>query len=63
MMETARTVDEVGGKVAIVGAKVVAEDLDPAANELARDGIAPLVADVAADDSAERAVALAEERF
>ena len=81
MAEIAKTVDEVGGKVAIVtgaasgigraitkllhvrGAKVVAEDMDPAVNDLARDGIAPLVADVSTDGSAEQAVALAGERF
>ncbi len=45
------------------GAKVVAEDVDPAIEALARDGVAPLVADVAADGSAEHAIALAEERF
>ena len=45
------------------GAKVVAEDIDPAVEELARDGIVPLAADVTGDGSAERAVALAEERF
>ena len=45
------------------GAKIVAEDVDPAVEALARDGVAPLVADVTADSSAERAVALAEEQF
>ncbi len=45
------------------GAKVVAEDVDPAVEALTRDGIAPLVADVTADGSAERAVALATGRF
>ena len=45
------------------GAKVVAEDVNPAVEELARDGVAPLVADVAADGSAEAAVKLAVERF
>jgi NAD(P)-dependent dehydrogenase (short-subunit alcohol dehydrogenase family) len=81
MAEIARSVDEVGGKVAIVtgaasgigraitellharGAKVIAEDIDPVVNELTRDGIVPLVADVAADGSAEEAVALAREHF
>ena len=71
MAEIARSVDEVGGKVAIVtgaasgvgraitellharGAKVIAEDMDPAVNELTRDGIVPLVADVTDDGSAE----------
>ena len=45
------------------GAKVVAEDIDPAVEGLTRDGIAPLVADVSQEDSAERAVTLAQERF
>jgi 3alpha(or 20beta)-hydroxysteroid dehydrogenase len=45
------------------GARVVAEDVNPAVEELARAGIAPLVADVSQDGSAERAVALALERF
>lgn len=45
------------------GAKVVAEDIDPAVEELARDGLVPLVADISADGSAEKAVALAVERF
>ncbi len=45
------------------GAKVVAEDIDPAVEALARDGIAPLVADVSRQESAERAVSLAQERF
>ena len=45
------------------GAKVVAEDIDAAVEDLARDGLVPLVADVSADGSAEKAVALAVERF
>jgi NAD(P)-dependent dehydrogenase (short-subunit alcohol dehydrogenase family) len=34
------------------GAKVVAEDIDPTVEQLARDGVAPLVADVSLDGSA-----------
>lgn len=34
------------------GAKVVAEDIDPAVNDLARDGVTPWVADVALESSA-----------
>ena len=45
------------------GAKVVAEDINPTVEGLARDGIVPLVADVSREDSAERAVTLARERF
>lgn len=45
------------------GAKVVAEDIDPAVLELERDGLVALVADVTLDGSAEKAVALAVERF
>ena len=45
------------------GAKVVAEDIDPAVEDLARDGMVPLVADVTADGSAEKAVALATHHF
>ena len=45
------------------GAKVVAEDIDPAVKELERDGLINLTADVTADGSAERAVALAVDRF
>jgi len=45
------------------GAKVVAEDLNPAVQELARPGLVPLVADITEDGAAERAVALAVEQF
>ena len=45
------------------GAKVVAEDFNPAVEELACDGLVPLVADISADGSAEKAVALAVGRF
>lgn len=45
------------------GAKVVAEDIDPAVKELERDGLAALVADVTAEGSAEKAVGLALSRF
>lgn len=45
------------------GAKVVAEDIDPAVEALARPGLVPLVADITEDGSAETAVALAVERF
>jgi NAD(P)-dependent dehydrogenase (short-subunit alcohol dehydrogenase family) len=45
------------------GAYVVAEDIDPAVDALASANVAPLVADICADGSAEKAVALALERF
>ncbi|SDJ96509.1 NAD(P)-dependent dehydrogenase, short-chain alcohol dehydrogenase family [Actinopolyspora mzabensis] len=45
------------------GAKVAAEDRDPAVEQLAQPGIVPLVADVAREDSAARAVALARDEF
>ncbi|HVJ39963.1 MAG TPA: SDR family oxidoreductase [Dongiaceae bacterium] len=45
------------------GAKVVAEDINPAVKELERDGLVSLVADVTADGTAEKAVALAIDRF
>jgi NAD(P)-dependent dehydrogenase (short-subunit alcohol dehydrogenase family) len=45
------------------GAKVVAEDIDPAVTALERDGLTGLVADVTRDGTAEKAVALAVERF
>lgn len=45
------------------GASVIAEDIDPAVNELARKGVVPVVADVTQDGTAEHAVALAVEHF
>lgn len=45
------------------GAMVVAEDLNPAVEELARPGLVPLVADITEDGAAERAVGLAVETF
>ena len=45
------------------GALVVAEDIDVAVNDLARDGIVPFVADITQDGVAEQAVALALARF
>lgn len=45
------------------GAKVVAEDINPEVERLARPGIVPLVADVSKEDSAKKAVALAAETF
>lgn len=43
--------------------KVVAEDLNPDVEHLARPGVATLMADTSQDGSAEQAVALALERF
>jgi NAD(P)-dependent dehydrogenase (short-subunit alcohol dehydrogenase family) len=45
------------------GAMVIAEDIDAKVEELAEDGIVPLVADVTADGSAEKAVGLAVDTF
>ena len=45
------------------GAKVVAEDIDPAVKELEREGIVTLVADITLDGAAEKAVALAVDTF
>lgn len=45
------------------GAYVVAEDIDPAVEALAGPHVVPLVADISTDGSAEKAVALAVERF
>src|SRR5215510_11802899 len=45
------------------GAKVVAEDLDPAVKELERHGLTSLVADITLDGVAEQAVGLAVEQF
>ena len=48
-----------------LGASVVAEDINPAVNELAggRRRIVPFAGDVATEDAAERVVALAVERY
>jgi NAD(P)-dependent dehydrogenase (short-subunit alcohol dehydrogenase family) len=45
------------------GALVIAEDIDPVVENLARDGLVPLVADITQDGVAERAVELATARF
>jgi len=45
------------------GARVVAEDVNPAVGELEDDQVATLPGDVAEPDTARRAVALAHERF
>src|ERR1700748_451999 len=47
------------------GAQVIAEDINPAVEELAKgsDRILPFVGDVASEDSAKRVVALAVERY
>jgi NAD(P)-dependent dehydrogenase (short-subunit alcohol dehydrogenase family) len=45
------------------GAKVVAEDLNPAVEALSRSGLVPLVANITEDGAAERAVGLAVEQF
>ncbi len=45
------------------GAKIVAEDINPEVEKLARPGIATLVGDISQDGSAEKAVALARVRF
>jgi NAD(P)-dependent dehydrogenase (short-subunit alcohol dehydrogenase family) len=45
------------------GASVIAEDINPDVGLLARPGIAPLVADIAGDGSAEQAVASALRAF
>ena len=45
------------------GARIVAEDIDPAVEGLARAGIVPFVADVTQDGVAERATALALQHF
>ena len=47
------------------GAQVIAEDINPAVEELAKgsDRIVPFVGDVASEDSAKRVVALAVERY
>ncbi|ALB53974.1 SDR family oxidoreductase [Cronobacter universalis] len=45
------------------GAKIIAEDINPQVNALAQENIVPLVADISADGSAERAVELAVSHF
>ena len=46
------------------GAKVVAEDIRPIVNNLRRSGkVVPIVGDVTEEDTAQRAIALAVERF
>jgi NAD(P)-dependent dehydrogenase (short-subunit alcohol dehydrogenase family) len=45
------------------GASVVAEDIDPAVEELASDGVAALTGDAAQAGTAQAAVALAHDRF
>lgn len=45
------------------GAKVVAEDVDPAVHQLASDAVAPVQGDVAEPDTVRQAVARARERF
>ncbi|MFT4465077.1 MAG: SDR family NAD(P)-dependent oxidoreductase [Sodalis sp. (in: enterobacteria)] len=45
------------------GARVIAEDIQPEVNQLAAEGLIPLVADITADGAAERAVALAQGTF
>ena len=45
------------------GAKVVAEDIDPKVERLARPGLVPVVADITRDGAAEKAVGTAEEHF
>jgi len=45
------------------GAKVVAEDVDPAVENLAKPGLVPFVADITKDGSAEKAVGLAVQKF
>jgi NAD(P)-dependent dehydrogenase (short-subunit alcohol dehydrogenase family) len=55
---------EVVAQLRAAGASVVAEDIDPAVDELAEDdGVATLCADAAQSDTARAAVALARERF
>ncbi|WP_175159169.1 SDR family NAD(P)-dependent oxidoreductase [Paraburkholderia fynbosensis] len=45
------------------GARVIAEDIDPAVLAMESPSVVPLVADIAAEGSAEKAVALAMDRF
>ncbi|OWJ66718.1 SDR family NAD(P)-dependent oxidoreductase [Inquilinus limosus] len=45
------------------GAKVIAEDINPEVERLARPGVVPMVADISQEDSAAKAVALAVDTF
>jgi len=45
------------------GAKVIAEDMNPSVEDLARPGLVPLVTDISKDGAAERAVGLAVDTF
>ncbi len=45
------------------GAKVVAEDINPEVERLAKPGLVPLIADVSKEDSATKAVAVAVDSF
>jgi len=45
------------------GAKVIAEDMNPSVEDLARPGLVPLVSDISKDGAAERAVGLAVDTF
>src|SRR5262249_27019510 len=45
------------------GARVVAEDINPDVERLAKPGLVPLIADVSKEDSATKAVALAVDSF
>ncbi len=45
------------------GAKVIAEDINPSVEALARDGVVPVVADISKEESAGRAVSMAKDRF
>src|SRR6476660_8475540 len=45
------------------GAKVVAEDINPDVERLAKPGLVPLIADVSKEDSATKAVAVAVDSF
>lgn len=58
---------DIGKAIALLlharGAQVIAEDINPEVEALARPGLVPLVADITQDGAAERAVALAVEQF
>ena len=45
------------------GAKVVAEDINPDVERLAKPGLVPLIADVSKEDSATKAVEVAVDSF